>query len=423
MSESERSWLTAESKQKQVIKTRSDIIETFYDFLTKTDKRILAIYGGAGSGKSYQVALYLLMLFFKERVKILCTRKTFPSLRITSYQLIRDILSSWGAFQIGGVRENKAEHILSYKNSTMLFKSLDDPEKIKSFEADMVWIEEATELSREDFLHLNLRLTRTNPNVKLIMTFNPIDAFHWLITDVVQGNDSNVAIHHSTYKDNPFLDETFIRQLRELEHKDLNFYRIYTLGEPGVLEHIIYSNYHIANFDEWPIKVRANEPQSFGIDFGFNDPNVIIAAWEYDKRTYIKEALYKTGQTVKELIAYMNAHNLPKNIPYYCDSSRPEMIEEISRAGFNAKPVEKGKDSVKFGIDSVKSRQLIISADSINTIKEIRGYKYIETKDGRVLDEPVDAMNHAMDAMRYALTPIRAPDSKRFRTFVSSRDW
>lgn len=414
-----------EEKEKVTI-VRASTIRTFSQFLRNTDKRILAIYGGAGSGKSYQVAVYLLRLFLNtdKKIKILCTRKTFPSLRITSYQLVKDILSAWGdLLSPGWVQENKADHVLTYGSNVMLFKSLDDPEKIKSFEADIVWIEEATELSKDDFMHLNLRLTRTKPNVKLIMTFNPIDAFHWLITDIVQGNDPNVAVHHSTYKDNPYLDTTFIRQLQELEQKDRNFYRIYTLGEPGVLEHIIYSNYHIANFDEWPIKVRANEPQSFGIDFGFNDPNVIIAAWEYDKRTYIKEALYKTGQTVKELIAYMNAHNLPKNIPYYCDSSRPEMIEEISRAGFNAKPVEKGKDSVKFGIDSVKSRQLIISADSINTIKEIRGYKYIETKDGRVLDEPVDAMNHAMDAMRYALTPIRAPDSKRFRTFVSSRDW
>ena len=394
-------------------------LDTFSEFLSKTDKRILAIYGGAGSGKSHQVAQYLCeqLLTSKTPLKILCTRKTLPSLKITSLEFVRRILTEWEVLGIA-VQENKSDLIFTYGANRMMFKSLDDPEKIKSFEADIVWIEEATELSKEDFMQLDLRLTRTKPNVKLIMTFNPIDAHHWLITDIVYGNDKNAAIHHSTYKDNAFLDQSFIDRLKELEQKDANFYRVYCLGEPGVLENIIYSHYTVLASDSWPPKANT-EPIAYGMDFGYNNENAVVSIKDFGDQTYVKELLYRTHMDANDIVNWVKERKLSTAIPIFCDSARPEQIETLHRAGFNAKPVPKGKDSVSAGIGLVRSKKLVVDASAINLIKEMRGYHYQTDKNGRVIEEPVDVFNHACDALRYAVFGSKSAfNSDRFISYT-----
>jgi len=285
----------------------------------------------------------------------------------------------------------------------MFFKGLDDPEKIKSFEANLIWVEEATEVTKEDFLQLDLRTRRVGSN-QIILTFNPVDAHHWAITDLVQRPDETVAVHHSTYKDNPFLPKAYIDSLESLIEKDYNYYRIYTLGEPGVLEHTIYSHYRIEDPKTWPSRTN-NEPTRLGIDFGYNDPTVVVSLHVYDKENYVRELLYRSHMTNADLVAFLHRtfreNRWPYTVELICDSAEPNRIEELCRAGFNAKPAIK---DITYGIDLVKSAPLHIDHQAVNGIKEIRGYSYKKDKDGRVLDVPVDAFNHFCDAMRYAIT-------------------
>lgn len=384
-------------------------IATFSRFLKDNPKRILAVYGGAGSGKSHSVAQHICETFLKHSdLRILVTRKTLPSLRITAFALVRDMLRDWG-LPIGDML-NKTELTFSYNGSELLFKSLDDPEKIKSFDANIIWVEEATELTREDFFHLDLRLRRPGPVPnQMILTFNPVDAYHWAIVDLVQGNRPDVAVHHSTYRDNPFLPQSYIDTLISLEAKDRNFYRVYTLGEPGILENIIYSNYCAESWDLLPGAVRDSQPGAIGLDFGYNNPMGMVGIWLYDGEYYLHELLYRSGMTNKDLIGWMNSNSIPQGIPIVADSSRPDQIDELCREGWNVIPSD--KRSVKEGIDFVKSQRIHVSAESVNLLKEIRAYKYRETKDGRVLDEPVDFLNHLMDAMRYGMYTTRMKSS------------
>jgi len=384
-------------------------IATFSRFLSGNPKRILTVYGGAGSGKSHAVAQHICKLFLQHSgLRILVTRKTLPSLRITSFALIRDMLSQWG-LPVPGML-NKTELTFSFNGSELLFKSLDDPEKIKSFDANLIWVEEATELAREDFLQLDLRLRRPGPIPnQMILTFNPIDAFHWAITDLVQGNRDDVAVHHSTYQDNPFLPEAYVRTLQSLEQKDCNFYRIYTLGEPGILQNVIYSNYSVEASEQWPEAVRDYQAHAYGLDFGYNDPTAIVAIWWHDGEVYERELLYRSGLTNKDLIGWMRSAGILQGVPIAADSSRPDQIEELCREGWNVIPSD--KRTIKEGIDYVKAQRVHIDADSVNLIKEKRAYKYRETKDGRVLDEPVDFLNHLMDAERYGIYTTRPRSS------------
>ena len=369
-------------------------LATFHEFFqSNQNKRLLAVYGGAGSGKSVATAQHIVYLLLTHpNARILVIRKTLPALRITAYRLILDILSQMGVpFYL-----NKSELVIRFNNSEILFKGLDDPEKIKSYEANYVWVEEATEISKEDFLQLNLRMRRANRAGinQMFLTFNPIDQYHWLITDIVQGNRDDGAIHHSTYRDNiRFLSPEYIAELEGLIHQDQNYYRIYALGEPGVLENVIYRSYEIV--DDYP----AAGDQYFGLDFGFNNPSALVQVTERDQQIYIRELLYKSGLTNADLISILR-EILPDGALIYADAAEPARIQEIRNAGYNIHSADK---SVLDGIDAVKRRRLFIHSDSQNLIGEIRGYSYRTDKNGRVLEDPIKFRDHAMDALRYAI--------------------
>lgn len=380
---------------------RIKVIKTFSRFLRgNDDKRVLVLYGGAGSGKSHAVAQYICYRFCTEDdLRILVTRKTGPSLKITSYLLIKDLLAQMSV----KYEENRADLIMTRGSSKMFFKSIDDPEKVKSFDANIIWIEEATELTREDGMQLDLRTRRQGRN-QLILTFNPIDAFHWCITDLVNKPGPEIAVHHSTHKDNPFLSDQYRKTLESLAEKDYNYYRIYALGEPGVLENVVYTRYAIEDAATWPDVCRSGNPTRLGVDFGFNDPTVVVAVHVKDQERYVKQHLYRSHITNSDLVAFLKQlfaqNRWPMSVEIACDSAEPQRIEELTRAGFNAVPANK---DIAYGIDMVKREKLHIDASSVDLIKEIRAYSYRETRDGRVLDEPIDMFNHAMDAMRYAI--------------------
>lgn len=382
--------------------------------------RTFVIYGGAGSGKSVAVAQHICRMMIEQKdVKILVTRKTLPSLKITAYQLIKDIFAEWGIVP----RTNKTDHYMILGSNKIFFKSIDDPEKIKSAEFNYAWVEEATEITKEDYMQIRLRLRRANRDPtrqnQIYLTFNPIDAHHWLIEDLVEGpRNPRTVINHSTYKDNPFLPAEYVEELEGLINQDENYYRIYTLGVPGVLEGLIYKNYTI---EEPPTQVGlfVMDADAIGLDFGFNNQTAMVAIRYYEGEFYIKELFYKSGYTNSDLIAWMKA-NLPnKSIPIYADAAEPDRIEDIARAGFNCWPAKK---EVVPGIDYIKAQKLHITPESVNVIKEIRNYKWGETRDKKTLDEPVKYMDHAMDAMRYAMhtmgagrqtIPIEAATKKR----------
>ena len=198
-----------------------------------------------------------------------------------------DILISW--WFDADANLNKSDLILKFGTNRIYFSGLDNPEKIKSAEFTYIWIEEATDLDREDYLQLTLRLGRAKHTTesKILMSFNPIDQYHWLIQDVIEHPDDTTAICHSTYLDNyANLSAAFIKDLEDLINKDENYYRVYTLGLPGVLKNIIYTNYTIQN-----VEMPAH-PQLYGLDFGFNNPMALIEVALRDDSVRVHERFY-----------------------------------------------------------------------------------------------------------------------------------
>jgi len=370
------------------------VIRKIYSFLKECRKqKEIVVYGGAGSGKSYTVAQFLIIekLLNSRNKRLLVTRKYNPSLRVTTWKLVHELLDE---FEIPYI-ENKTEQVLQLpRRNEIYFRGLDDAEKIKSSEFNYIWMEEATEFDYEDYLQLKLRLRRaTNSVNQMFLTFNPVAG--WTQKQFFEQESDDIAILQTTYVDNPFLDIEYAKMLEFLKEQDEVYYQIYTLGRYAILKNKIYSNYQIVS----------KMPESFdeviyGIDFGYNNPSVILEIGLKDDNIYVTKELYKTHLTNEELIEKLKYFVKSKNAEIYADSAEPARIEEIARAGFNIYPAKK---DVKDGIDFLKRKMIYLYKDCANTIKEIQMYKWKENKNGEILDEPVKFNDHAMDALRYAV--------------------
>lgn len=368
-------------------------------FEENPDARELVFYGGSGSGKSTSVAQILLTRFLDVKlppVRMLFSRKWLSALKTTLLVDCIRILQAWGAYD--RIEHNKNESYMRFGKSRIDFLGLDNPEKIKGAEYNYIWLEEATDFDLEDVRQLRLRLGRNkaNENAKYIFTFNPIDAQHWTWTDLVQTEKPGRVVRLSTYKDNiRNLSPDWITDLLALAEQDENYYRIYALGEPGILQNVIYTKYRVADY-----KIPA--PDAVGVDFGYNNATAVIGLRQLSDRLQVWEILYQSHMTNADLIEWLTAHgdlwHLTEQVPLYADAAEPNRIEELRRARFNARAADK---SVKDGIDFCKSQTLEIHSSASNLIREIRTYKYREDRSGRVYDEPVKYNDHAMDAMRY----------------------
>ncbi len=387
------------------------IIKTFWDFFDSTlDKSVIILVGGAGSGKSQVICQRLIYKLYTESdIRMLILRKTFPSLRITTYQMVMDLLEEYDLrYNI-----NKSEMTLTVNDNIVWFRSLDQPEKLKSLNLNTTYIEEASEITYKDFLHVRLRMRRASEiRNQIILSLNPDDQFMWIKKDVIDKNMGDIAIHRSTYLDNPFLPPEYKEELEGLKKQDFNHYMVYAKGEWGIKSNTVYSNYTIdSNFpDEF-------EDEWYGLDFGHVHPSVLIFVGRRDNRLYLKEIIYKSYLTNNDLIGLLKQNVLSNTVPIYADSAEPARIEEIGRADFNIYPAEK---KVSDGIDAVKRYQLHIHHNSVHIIDEIRSYSWREDRNGRILDEPVKFNDDCMDSLRYAVFTHthRPPQIKSIPTSV-----
>jgi phage terminase large subunit len=277
----------------------------------------------------------------------------------------------------------------------VIFLGLDDTEKLKSIHGiTSIWIEEATELTEEDFMQVDLRLRgKTQHYKQIILTFNPISALHWIKKRFFDTADKDADIFRYTYKDNAFIDKEYIEVLEGLKETNENLYRVYALGEWGTLAELIYQNWKVQEFEQ-PTELIA------GIDFGFNNPNAVVyLSVDYDARKiFVWDELYVSKITNKELIELLKQK--PQAQIYYPDTAEPDRIEELYDAGFI---VGKTNKDVTQGINFVKNFTIIIHPQCTNFIKEIETYSYQKDKNGQVLEIPVKFNDHLMDAMRYAV--------------------
>ena len=323
----------------------------------------------------------------KRQIITIC-RKTFPSVRASVMRDFFEILKSMNRYDWTKHNKSNSEYIC-YGN-IIEFISLDQPQKIRGRKRDMLFCNEANELTIEDWRQLVMRTTG-----KIILDYNPSDEYHWIYDQVITRPDCE--FFKTTYKDNPFLSATIKEEIERLKITDENYWRVYGLGERGQSKATIFTHQEVSHIPEGSTLIAG------GMDFGFtNDPTTLVLAYRKDIDLYFDELVYQTGLTNRDIHNKLTSLGFDRRVEIFADSAEPKSIRELQLFGWNIKATAKGKDSVMAGIDMLKRYRINVTNTSKNLIKELRNYKFVEDSNGRILNKPVDQYNHAIDAARYA---------------------
>lgn len=294
----------------------------------------------------------------------------------------------------------------------ILFAGLDDPEKIKSITpADdvlhRVFIEEATEVKRDAIMQLKKRLRgRSDISKHILLAFNPILKSHFIYRDYFGGwqddkniyEDRDLLIVKTTYKDNLFLTTEDKRLLED--ETDPYFYNVYTLGNWGILGHVIFKNWRVEDLSD---RIPQFDKIYCGMDFGWNDPTAMVKI-HFDrnrKKIYVFDEVYQQYMADDELLR--KAKEFCKNHYVICDSADPKTIDFLANNGVRAISCVKGADSIMRGIRWLQDYEIIVDVHCQNFKNEIEAYHFTEDKYGNVLEKPAEGNDHLMDCLRYAL--------------------
>lgn len=408
----------------------------------RSRKRYVVLKGSAGSGKSTDTAqTYILRLLSDKGRNLLCVRKTDVTNRDSTFAELQSAIwkmfgDSWEVYW----KINSSAMIIENRinGNQVLFRGVKDEkqrEKLKSIafkrgKLTDVWIEEATELTQQDFEIIDDRLRGELPEdqfYQIRMTFNPVSAHHWIKAVFFDRDDPDVITHHSTYRDNRFIDEAYYRRMERRKEVDPEGYKIYGLGEWGETRGLILLNWEVK---EIPMDREWYDDIAIGQDFGFNHANAIYQFGYKDGNIYVLPGLYGYEKDTAEWIREAEKIQLPKDVIMWCDSAEPDRIKTWQKAGYRARPVSKEQGSVKAQIDWLKGRpannieatidrKIFVHPSNINFIKEIEQWKWkFDDKRNEFLDEPVPFFDDAMAALRYGIEGWRKPPGKIvIRTF------
>ncbi len=351
------------------------------------DKRIVIAQGGSRSGKTFNILIYWIYRLLQEDKKTLTiVRKTLPSLKNS---VLKDLIQVLELFEIYDPNKfHKQEGFYELGSNIINWTSVDEPQKIRGMKRDYLYCNEANELKIEDWNQLIFRTTD-----KVICDLNPSELNSW-VYDLEKRDDS--YMFKTTWRDNPFVSDTIIKELESLKEKDENLYRIYNLGEKGIATQLVFTKFSTIEKIPEGMKLLGR-----GMDFGYNSPTTLIEIYKDEDNLYIRELLYTKNKTMPDIIYQMEQLGFDKTDTIWCDSALPQNIEELKRSRFNVKPVN--KKSILHGIDLIKRHHIWIESTSTNTIKEFQTYRFKEDKDGNLIDTPEDDNNHSVDSIRYVL--------------------
>lgn len=345
--------------------------------------------GGTWSSKTYSLLQLMLVIATQNSVLISVVSETLPHLKKGAILDFENILRAEGFYN--EKMHNKTDNIFTIGESKVEFFSADNDGKVHGPRRDYLFVNEANNVNWKIFDQLAIRTRK-----QIFIDYNPVSEF-WAHTKLIPKD--NVTFIKSTYLDNNTNGTTNVpeRVYRDIESRkdDVNWWRVYGLGEVGTLEGLIFE-FNIVE----GVPVDAKQ-LGYGLDFGYsNDPTALIDGYLFNNELYFDELIYETGLTNPDIFNKVNGFiNLRTEV--IADSAEPKSIEELSRLRWNVKPVVKGKDSIINGIDIMRRYKINITKRSVNLIKEFRNYEWAIDKNGVKQNKPIDKWNHGIDAARY----------------------
>jgi len=382
--------------------------------------RYFIVTGGRGSGKSYAINTLLTLLTYEQGHKILFTRYT---LRAASISIIPEFIEKLELQKIEqDFHITKDEIINKQTGSKILFRGIktssgDQTANLKSLQGVTTWVlDEAEELTDESiFDKIDLSIRQKDKDNRVILILNPTTKENFIYQrffearGVKDGSNTvkeDTTYIHTTYLDNiENLSESYIKQIEQMKDRRPNRYKHTILGSwLDKAEGVIYTNWTLGEFKQVGKIV-------FGQDYGFsNDPSTLIKTSidKDNKVIYVQQCFYQTKLTTSE-ISILNKKFAGDNL-IVGDSAEPRLINELSRDN-KVVPAIKGQGSITYGISLLQDYDLIIDPDSVELIKELNNYCWLEKKS----QTPCDNWNHCLDALRYSISyQLQNPNSGEY---------
>jgi phage terminase large subunit len=364
--------------------------------------------GSAGSGKSYFIGQKIITRCCMEPITVLVCRKFGTTLRNTCFDLLKEIINKWQLTPYIKIKETDMSFHFP-NGSKIIMMGLDEETKLLSLNnVSVIWVEEAYEVPQPIIDQLNLRMRGKAKNQQIIMSFNPISKSSWLYNFCEVTPPDSFRYLHSTYKDNPFLGEEYIRSLDEMEKRNPSKYRVYGKGQWGVdSEGLVITNWKEEEFDSMALAAAGLEHRA-GMDLGWVDKSAIIDSL-YDRENkiiYVFNEFYKSGCQLSELATAIKDMGLARS-KLAVDAAEPRSIQFFRNEGINANPCAKGKDSVKAGLMFLQDHLIVVHPKCKNFKTELENFSYIKSKQtGEWTDDTTHEWSHAIDACRYAYSDI-----------------
>jgi phage terminase large subunit len=384
------------------------------DLITKNPKeKVFVIRGGQGASKTISILELIIQSLLSSEKEATVLSSELAKMKRTVIRDYKKICKDWGIIQ-NETDFNKSESKHEYSNDSYIdFLGADVNDVGKGFRRDILYINEADKMNIDTAIQFISRAKLT------IIDYNP-DSLFWGDEFI---NDNNFIT--LTFEDNEYLNEEEVKSILEYKTKGFhnpnsdnlfssdnikssywaNKWKVYGLGQVGSLDGVIFDDWK--ECDSVPLGA---ELIAIGLDWGFtNDPSAAVKVFKFNSDLYLDEVFYQTGLTNSDIATKLRNAGITKQMRIVADSAEPKSIEDLDRYGFNIEGANKGNDSIRNSIDTLKQFKVYITRRSVNVIKEKNLYRWSKKNPS----EPEDNNNHSIDAIRYvALNRINKNSGK-----------
>ena len=371
------------------------IVTTALKKLLRLKKRIKIVRGGTSASKTFSILPILIDRAIKtSNLEISVVSESIPHLRRGALKDFLKIMMALGRYNDNQFNKSTLKYTFS-NGSYIEFFSVDQPDKLRGARRNVLYVNECNNVDFDSYYQLAIRTSG-----EIWLDYNPSSLF-WVDRELL--NQDDVDFITLTYLDNEALSETIVKEIESAKEKAktssywANWWQVYGLGQTGSLEGVC--------IPDWQEIQLPNEARllCYGMDWGYsNDPTSLIAMYKYNDAYIFDELIYQKGLLNSDISNLLKTNGV--NDIVYADSAEPKSIAELNSYGHNVLPVSKGRDSIVYGLNLINQNKVYVTSRSKNLINELRNYIWMVDKQGNKLNKPIDAYNHAIDAMRYAMT-------------------
>lgn len=362
-----------------------------YDENSDPTARIFVNQGGTSSGKTYCIMQRLISIAVNEPATIITVAgQDLPNLKVGAMRDTETIFSDSEWLQ-GFFTWNRSDYTIKGQNGSLIeFKSYDGEQDAKNGKRDYLFINEANGITYGIYWQLAIRTRR-----QIFIDYNPSARF-WVHEQVLGREGVKLII--SDHRSNMFLTDEEHRRIEGISDPEL--WKVYARGKTGSITGLVFSHFNVVDDlpprEEWKVS-------AWGLDWGFSaDPTALVHLVLAHGEIWTDEVIYRTGMTNPDIAQAMKEAGLTGRDEIVADSAEPKSIAELNRMGYFVKPCKKGADSISNGIDILKRYTWNVTRRSAGLRKELLAYKWKTDRNGDMTNQPIDAFNHAIDAVRYA---------------------